>query len=173
MDFDQLVQQRQSCRHFDPERIPKDDDLQKIISWANLAPSACNAQPYRIHIAKDEKAVEIGKARSYQMNGFIKDAPVFFILEEGSYNLTSKIGSSLKGQDYRSIDIGILTAHICFGATELGLSTCILGMFDEKKIQQLCHTKNRIRLVIALGYEKGSLREKKRKDLHDLWITME
>ncbi|MDO5714121.1 MAG: nitroreductase family protein [Tissierellia bacterium] len=170
MNFKDLVEQRQSCRNFDEGKIPKDEDIQKIIKWSHLAPSACNAQPYKITIAKGELAKEISKARSLQMNAFIEKAPVFFIIEEGAYNLTSRVGSSLKDQDYRSIDIGILTAHICFSATELGLSTCILGMYDERKIQELLGTKERIRLIIALGYEKGDIRQKKRKDLSKVWI---
>lgn len=170
MEFKEIVRRRQSCRNFDPERVPTKKQLERIMRLSNLSPSACNAQPYKVTVATGETAKAVGKARSLGMNRFIEDAPVFFIIEEAPYNLTSKIGSGLKDQDYRSVDIGILAAHICFAAVDDGLATCILGMFDEEKIKEILGTDSKIRLVIALGYEKGPLREKKRKPLNKIWI---
>ena len=79
-------------------------------------------------------------------------------------------GSRRKDQDYRSVDIGIAAANICLCATTLGLSTCIVGWFDEKKLAALVGTTARIRLVISLGYaaEDDKLRAKKRKDITEL-----
>jgi len=56
----------------------------------------------------------------------------------------SKIGSVLKGKEYTLIDIGIVATHFCLQATDLGLATCIIGWFDEKKVRKLLqlHVKN-------------------------------
>ena len=71
---------------------------------------------------------------------------------------------------YKRQDIGIAVAHFTLCATSCGLSTCILGWFEEKKLAQLLGIKNRIRLVIALGYaaENDAIRPKKRKSLEEL-----
>ena len=113
-----------------------------------------------IRFAKNiSKYFQLGK-----MNSFTKDVSAFAIVTEENYNLSAKIGSSIKNQDYKSIDIGISAAYFTAEATSLGLSTCIIGWFDEEKLQKFLKTKSRIRLVIAIGYAKDdNLREKKRK----------
>lgn len=98
------------------------------------------------------------------MNSFAKDVNAFAIVTEENYNLTAKIGSSVKDQDYKSIDIGISAAYFTAEATTLGLSTCIMGWFDEDKLKKYLGTRSRIRLVIAIGYAKDDkIRDKKRK----------
>ena len=130
-----------------------------------LSPSACNAQPYFYYIVKGDEAkyvrdlLQLGK-----MNSFAKDVNAFAVVTEENYNLSAKLGSSVKNQDYKSIDIGISAAYFTAQATSLGLSTCIMGWFDEEKLQKYLGTKSRIRLVIAIGYAKDdTIREKKRK----------
>ena len=92
--------------------------------------------------------------------------------------MTSITGASVakvKKNDYRSIDIGILAAYITAEATAQGLSTCILGWLDDKKLRELCHLDAPVRLVITLGYAKSSdpLRPKKRKALTELVNVVE
>ena len=79
-------------------------------------------------------------------------------------------GSRLKGQDYRSVDIGLAVSQLCLMAEERGLGSCILGWFDEAKLQNLLHTQRRIRLVVALGHaaEGYPIRKKQRKPLSEL-----
>ena len=57
-------------------------------------------------------------------------------------------------------------------ATELSLSTCILGWFDDLKIREICDLDEPVRLVVALGYcaQDDKLRNKKRKG-HDELIS--
>ena len=68
------------------------------------------------------------------------------------------------------MDIGIAAASLTAEAQTQGLSTCILGWFDSKKLRQLLDLKGEPRLVIALGYARTGdpLRSKKRKSLDNL-----
>ena len=86
------------------------------------------------------------------------------------YVKSAAMGAKVKNNDYRSIDIGIATAYLTAEATAQGLSTCILGWFDDPKIREICDLKYPARLVITLGYagEGDKPREKKRKDLGEL-----
>ena len=45
MDFQQLVNSRQSDRAYDKERPVEPEKLVRILEAGCLAPSACNAQP--------------------------------------------------------------------------------------------------------------------------------
>lgn len=168
MNFTELAEKRQSCRKYDPEKIVEDEKIQNILEAANLAPSACNGQPYKITIAKGSKAKEIAKATTGMgINGFTEDVPVMLVISEDNYVKSAALGAKLKGNDYRSMDIGILSAFITLKATELGLGTCILGWLDDKKIRSICSLEHPVRLVITLGYASDdTIRNKKRKDIN-------
>lgn len=175
MDFDKIAMRRQSCRSFDPSRPAEPEAVEKCLRVARLAPSACNAQPYVMWLATGEVAAKIANARSLTTNGFIKDCSTFVVFSEAKYTATAKLSSVMKSQDFRSVDIGIAAAYLTAEATELGLDTCILGMFDEKKVKEVLGLKDkehkeRIRLIIAIGHavEGYPEHEKKRKAPEDL-----
>ena len=109
------------------------------------------------------------------MNKFAEKAPVMIVVSEKPYVKTAAFGSKLKGNDYRSIDIGIAAAYLTAEATAQGLGTCILGWFDDQKIRSICGLDEPVRLVITLGYaaENDKLREKKRKDFTELVTVKE
>lgn len=164
-EFKELAKKRESCRDYDPDREVEIEKIEACLETMKLAPSACNAQPYYYYLVRGDDAKNISKYFQLgKMNSFTKDVSTFAIVTEENYNLSAKIGSSVKNQDYKSIDIGISAAYFTAEATSLGLSTCIIGWFDEEKLQKFLKTKSKIRLVIAMGYAKNDdLREKKRK----------
>lgn len=174
-DFLMIAENRQSCRSYDPNRKVEQEKIEACLEAGRLSPSACNAQPYHITVASGSRAQDVGKlVRSMGMNGFTKEAPVFLVITEDDYNRTAAMGAKLKNQDYRSVDIGILAAYITAEAHTQALGSCILGWFDEKKLQTLLNTSQRIRLVISLGYAKEDdhLRKKARKDRKALVSTL-
>lgn len=173
MNFTEIAQNRYSCRSYDAERQVEDEKIRAIFESTVLSPSACNSQPYHFTVCKGEKAKEVAKAtQSMGMNKFTNDAPVMIVISEGNYNQTAAIGAKVKGNDYRSIDIGIATAYLTAEAAAQGLGTCILGWFDDKKIRKICGIETPVRLVVSLGYAKeGSVvPTKKRKD-YDVMVS--
>ena len=120
-DYFELVSSRESCRNYNPDRRPTREQLVKCIQTAQLAPSACNSQPW-------------------------------------SYIVVN-------------IDIGLSVSQLCYAATQQGLSTCIMGSFDQKMLlDSLGITEpKRVLLVIAVGYAAtDALRPKKRKPLDEV-----
>ncbi len=171
MNFTEIAMNRQSCRSYDSNREVEPEKLTAILEAARLAPSACNGQPYRLTVCTGENAKAVAEATTGMgMNRFAKDAPVLIVLSEEPYVKTAAAGSKLKGNDYRSMDIGIVTAYLTAEATVQGLGTCILGWFDDEKIRKICGLKMPVRLVITVGYatEGDILRNKKRKALDTL-----
>ena len=108
------------------------------------------------------------------MNKFAADAPVLLVISEEDYVASAAFGARVKGNDYRSIDIGIVAAYITAEACAQGLSTCILGWLDDKKIREICSLDKPVRLVITLGYaaDDDKLRDKKRKSIDTLVSEM-
>ena len=172
MDFLEIANARQSCRSYDEARAVEPEKLQRVLEAARLSPSACNGQPYTLTVCTGEKAKEVALLTRGMggMNKFAVQAPVCIVISEAAYNRTAALGAKVKGNDYRSIDIGIMTAYLTAEATAQGLSTCILGWLDDEKIRAAIGTNSATRLVITLGYaaEGDKLREKKRKDLGEL-----
>ena len=171
MDFLEIANKRQSCRKFDSERVVEEEKLAAVMEAARLAPTACNGQPFHFTVCQGTAAKKAAKAtQGMGMNGFASDAPVMIVISEMPYCRTAAVGSKLKGNDYRSIDIGITAAYLTAEATTQGLDTCILGWLDDEKLRKLCDLKGAVRLVIALGYaEEGyPLRPKKRKAAKEL-----
>ena len=172
MDFLEISNARQSCRSYEENRAVEPEKLEKVLEAARLAPSACNGQPYVLTVCTGEKAKEVALLTRGMggMNKFAVQAPVCIVISEGAYNRTAALGAKVKGNDYRSIDIGIMTAYLTAEATAQGLSTCILGWLDDEKIRKICGTDSATRLVITLGYAKedDKLRTKKRKDLEEI-----
>ena len=176
MNFNEIAKNRQSCRSYDPALAVEQEKLNRIFESARLAPSACNGQPYRITACKGEAAKKVAKAtQGMGMNKFASEAPVMLVISEQPYVKTAAFGAKVKGNDYRSIDIGIVAAYITAEATAQGLGTCILGWFDDKMIREICSLDSAVRLVISLGYPKegDKLREKKRKDIDVLVSVVE
>ena len=171
MNFYEIAQTRQSCRSYDPTRPVEEEKLSAILQTARLSPSACNGQPYHFTLCRDEKAKEVAKAtQGMGMNKFASDAPVLLVISEKPYVKTAALGAKVKGNDYRSIDIGIAAAYITAEACAQGLGTCILGWLDDGKLREICGLDGAVRLVITIGYAKedDKLRDKKRKSLEEL-----
>lgn len=176
MDFLDICEKRQSCRKYDTERSVEREKLDAVLEAARLSPSACNGQPYHITVCKGETAKKVAKATmSMGLNGFADQAPVLLVISEEPYVRSAALGSKISGNDYRSMDMGILSAYITAAACEAGLSTCIIGWLDGEKIGKICGIKNTVRLVITLGYAhpEDKLRSKKRKDISELVTEIE
>ena len=175
MNFSEIASTRQSCRSYDSAREVEREKLNAILETARLSPSACNGQPYHITVCDGEAAKAVAKAtQSMGMNKFATDAPIMIVISEMPYVSTAALGAKVKKNDYRSIDIGILSAYITAEATAQGLGTCILGWLDDGKIREICGLDGTVRLVITLGYAKSDdkLRTKKRKDMSELVTKM-
>lgn len=167
MDFQQLVNSRQSDRAYDKERLVEREKLDRILDAGRLSPSACNAQPWKfVVVTNRELARKVGKAAAgLGMNKFAKDAPVHILIVEESANITSLLGGKVKGKHFPLIDIGIVAAHIALAAENEGLGSCILGWFDEKEIKELTGIpeSKRLLLDIVVGYPLKEKRKKIRK----------
>ena len=175
MNFMEIAEVRQSCRNYDSAREVEAEKLDAILAAARLAPSACNGQPYFITVCRGELAKKVAEAtKDMGINQFAPDAPILLVISEKPYVAKAALGARLKKNDYRSIDIGILSAYITAEATAQGLGTCILGWLDDADIRKACGLSKKVHMVITLGYAADpTLRPKKRKDTDELVTFMD
>lgn len=171
MNFTEIAQARQSCRRYDPTRAVEPEKLTAVLKAGQLAPSACNGQPYHFTVCAGDSAKAVAASvTGMGMNKFAADAPVMLVISEEAYVASAALGARVKKNDYRSMDIGIAAAYLTAEAEAQGLATCILGWFDDEKIRTVCGIDSPVRLVITLGYaaDGDPHRMKKRKELDEL-----
>lgn len=170
MECSELLRLRQSVRHYQQRPVER-PLLDKLVEAVRLAPSASNAQPWKLIVVDDPdlraRVAQATFSKALSFNRFSAEAPVIVVFAVEKTGLVSQVGAVLKKRPFSLIDIGIAAAHFCLQATELGLGTCILGWFDERKIKRLLGIprKTRIGLLVTVGYaaEGYPLREKVRK----------
>jgi nitroreductase len=163
-----LIRNRQSDRSYSNKAVEK-EKLERIIEAGRMAPSACNAQPWKFIVVDDpvllNQLAEAASAKLLGMNSFVGQAPVQIIIVREKANMSSRIGKTVKNKDYSLIDIGIASANICLQSTAEGMGSCIIGWFDEKMVRKILHipASKRVELIITIGYAAKEIREKRRK----------
>jgi nitroreductase len=164
----ELILSRQSDRKYSNKPV-ENEKLERIVEAGRMAPSACNAQPWKFVIVTEphliKQIAEAASARILGMNTFVGQAPLLIIIVRENPNFSSRVGGTIKRKDYSHIDIGIAAENICLQARAEGIGSCMIGWFDEKMLRKILGipSTKRIELIISLGYSLSDKREKKRK----------
>jgi len=164
MNVIDAIKTRKSVRAYLDKPV-ENEKLDTILKAARFAPSAANLQEWRFVVVRDsdkrKKLVEAAKGQT-----FVGEAPVVLVAcaETDNHVMTC-------GQLCYPIDVAIALDHITLAAVELGLGTCWIGKFDEKKVKEILGIPEEIRVVglMPLGYPSDpSLVEKRRLPLEKI-----
>lgn len=166
MELFEALALRQSCRNYAEQPVEL-EKLKKCVEAAQLAPSACNSQPWSFVLVQSEEKVKAVRANILDVgfNRFVEQTPAFIaIVEEPAYLRPNQPANP----KYAHGDVGMAVENLCLAATAQGLSTCIMGaMGPEDKLKEILGLPqdSNLRLVIAIGYaaEGDPIRPKKRK----------
>lgn len=161
MTFEQMLLNRESCRGYKDKPVAR-EDLIKICEAGRLTPSGCNSQPWKF-ILVDEPDSKAKVCDALLIDGgktgapWREECPAFIVFVEQKAQLMPVAIEYYKdSQRFAQGDIGMASLNMCYQALELGLSTCILGLIDEKKMQKNfgIPEDQAVRLVLAVGYSK-------------------
>lgn len=175
MDFSDLIKFRQSVRNYG-DRPVESEKLELLVESVRLAPSASNAQPWKLIIVDDpvlrDAVARATFSTAISFNHFVPQAPVIAVLTVEKTKTITQIGGWMKNREFPLIDIGIAAEHFCLQAADLGLGTCMIGWFDEKAIKKILGIPRgtRIGLLVTLGYPADGypLRPKSRKEVEKM-----
>lgn len=171
--FKELIKKRQSARSYLPAPVSR-EDIQKCLEAAQIAPSACNSQPWHFIIVDDpDLKIRLASALfsgPYSMNAFACQAPVLVVVVSEKSSFMAKIGGYFRGTEFYLIDIGVAIEHFILASAELGLSSCWLGWFNEASAKKILNIPldRKINSVISLGFSDETLREKIRKPIEKI-----
>lgn len=129
MDVFEAIKGRRSVRAFRSNPI-KEEDLQRILDVARLAPSAGNCQPLELIVVRD-RATKQRLVRAAHGQSFIAEAPVAIVVCANIPRTSGRYGR--RGEELYCIqDTAAATQNIHLAAYALGYATCWIGAFDEK-----------------------------------------
>jgi len=173
--FLELVSKRRSIRKY--KQLPVErEKLMLCLEAARLAPSACNAQPYRF-IAVDEPALKEKVAKAafsgiYSACKFAQAAPVLVLVVSQRGKLSAWLGNQVQSTDFRLVDIGIAAEHFVLAAAEQGLGTCWLGWFNAKAAARALGLGpgHRVEIMISAGYPDEDPAPRKRKSVEEFSV---
>ena len=161
----EAIRKRRSIRKYKKDSIPEEVILE-LLDAARLAPSGCNAQPWRFRVVKDtDTKLQLAQAAYNQK--FISEAPVVLVVcanikqyldksVSGIHDL-GKIGAVkneiveiIEGRVEKlrylkvreigpliAVNVAIAVEHIVLRALDFDLGTCWVRLFDWQKVKQI------------------------------------
>lgn len=173
MKLEELFKKRQSTREFSDTEIP-DAVLERICALSVLAPSAVNAQPYRLFAVNGKKAKEFSKnVQKDGANRWADGAKAFIVIKAEKPISITRGARTITNAPFIENDAGILAAYVTLAAESEGVQSCIIGLRDEKGIAEFLNLgpDAHFPLVVALGYaaENYPVRKKDRRSLNETY----
>jgi len=156
MDLLKLMRDRYSCRRYSTETV-KEEDIEKILEAAKIAPTAHNEQPQRIYVVKSEE----GKAKLMKDFKFDFKAPCYLVC---GYNEEEAWKNPLdNNKDSGEVDISIVITHMMLMAEELGLGACWIGRITPELVKKNLNIPENVKVVavLSLGYHREDDRPSK------------
>jgi len=158
-DILEIIKSRRSIRNYRKEKI-KEDEILKILEAGRWAPSASNNQPWRFIVVNDEQLIKkIGDAcRILTINSFVENSKVLVIIY------------TEKKHRWVDLDCGMCAQNMMLEAHSLGIGSCFIGAFREKKIKELVNLQDQFNVVgiISFGYKESEKEPTPRLNLEDL-----
>jgi nitroreductase len=150
-DIIECMKDTHAVRQFRAEDID-DGVIADILEAACYAPSAGNLQPWYFFVVKNRKVRERLAEVSFEQSQLV-DAPVAIVIMADPSRSNERYGER-GAQLYCLQDTAAAAENILLAASSLGLGTCWIGAFDERKVQEIVEAPPRLRAVaiICLGY---------------------
>jgi nitroreductase len=161
----EAIEQRRSIRKFNPDPVP-DEHIMALLDAARLAPSGCNAQPWRFKVVKN-KEIKSKLAQAAYNQSFIADAPVVMVccadikayldgtvsglqdlgkigsVEDRVINIILERANKLKNMNADqlgervALNVAIAIEHVVLRALDFGLGSCWIRLVDRQMIKDI------------------------------------
>ncbi len=164
MDFEDVIRNRKAIRKFSSKEIEK-EKLDKILKAGRIEPTAKNIQPIKIYVVSSKEGIEKLDKASHGRYG----APTVLVV---CGNIDEAF---MKGMHSTyEIDSCITATHMMLEATNQGLGSIWIEMFDEEVLRKELNIPTNLIPVclIPIGYRDencpDSPRHNLRKDIDEI-----
>jgi Nitroreductase len=176
MEFNECVKTRRSIRKYNNQEVSL-DLVKKIIETTLSAPSWMHTQVTRYYVIIDPiKKKKIADSMPSFNQAACHSAPcliVSTILKNRSgYNRDGSYTTN-KGSGWQMYDCGISNYLLTLAAHDIGLGTVIIGIYDQKIIEQVIEIPDTEELgaVITLGYYDGEGTKPKERAVESIFTV--
>ncbi|MBR0483970.1 MAG: nitroreductase family protein [Oscillospiraceae bacterium] len=176
MEFTEVIKGRRSIRKYADKPVTK-EDIEKIIELTRFAPTWKNSQTARFHVILNQelknRIAEEGTCSFSKNKLNIQSASGLIILTTvdgiAGYEKDGTFTTS-KGTHWQSFDAGIACQTFCLTAYDRGISTLIMGIYDEAKIRNILNLPENesISALIAVGYAEEAPNAPQRKEVSEI-----
>jgi len=163
MDIEKVIKKRRSVRSYREQAVEK-EKLKKVLEAARLAPSAKNEQAWKFVVVRD-KSTRQALAEAAAGQSFVGEAPV--VIAAIALDPERVMGCGVPAY---AVDLAIAIDHMSLQAADLGLGTCWIGAFDQKRVKEILKIPAEVKVVslLPLGYPADSPGLKNRKALGEI-----
>lgn len=168
-----LLEARRSTRDFEPDPVPE-QQLEAAISAAQLSPSACNRQPWRLHFYRQPADVKAMLRLQNGNAGFGHTVPLLAVL-------TSDLGTFFDSTERMepALDGGLFLMSFVLALQAQGLSSCCLNWCVDPEVDAQGHeigqipSDERILTFLAIGKSSpnSTVPRSARRPLQDVFIS--
>lgn len=173
MELQKALETRRSVRTY-LDREVEQEKIEQMIQAAILAPSWKNSQVTRYYVVRGKEKLADVKAALPEFNrNNVKDAPVLIVttivLNRSGFERTGETSNEL-GNGWGYYDCGLHNMNLLLKATELGLSTLVMGIRDADKLHMILDIPETesVVSVISAGYSDNLPQMPKRKTVQDI-----
>lgn len=174
MKLDECIQNRKSIRSYQKTEVPK-EDIEKIISAAQLAPTWKNFQTTRFYVVcSEDKVQEMKKHGLSSFNAQRTENVDVYVVVTFKKDISGfdeeKNPVNEMGQGWGYYDAGIVSNQLILKACDLGYGTLIMGIRNEQAIRTMLEIPDDeiITSVISLGKSKDVPTRNPRKPLDEV-----
>ncbi len=176
MDTKSCIQGRRSIRRYTGDPVTK-KTIEEIVALAAYAPSWKNTQVARYTVVSDRAVIE--RIANECVLGFTHNAGILtnctalvvqsVLVKRSGYERDGSFSTG-KGTHWESFDAGIAAQTFCLAAHELGVGTCILGVFDSDKVAEAIGlpSTQAVSCLITMGYPAENPAAPARKSVGEL-----
>lgn len=145
MDIFEAIEGRRSVRQFRPGRDITDEELERILRSAIMAPSSGNSQCWKFVVIRDGALKERIATEAGHQN-FIAQAPIAIVVCADLARADEKYGT--RGRDTYSLqDTAAAIQNMLLTVWAMGLGACWIGAFDEEKAAEILDLPQGLRPV--------------------------
>ncbi len=174
MEVVKCIRERRSIRKFDTSKEVSRELIESVIDTARFSPSWKNTQVTRYTVLTGEAKDKVAACTNiWAKNGDImRNAPIVVALsvvdKRSGYERDGSPSTPL-GDGWQMFDCGIAAQSFCLAAFDAGLSTLIMGLYDDNTAEVIGIPEGQIlTALIAVGYAAEEPAAPNRKETADL-----
>jgi nitroreductase len=146
----EAIRKRCSLKTHLSKKPVEPEKIEQVLEAARLAPSARNLQPWRFVVVQGDEAIEeLVRGAFPESNQVMKEAAALIVICAREEDDVIR-----EGRPYYLFDAGLTVENLLLAATDLGLVTHPILMFDEAETKRILAIPDdyRVVLVTPLAY---------------------